>query len=132
MTVRNIKDIHDRLLANVSGSGRPAGEIKRNMNCAGAQVSAIEKPIVVEHWVPLFKDAMGRWEVKSIIRQRSMGRRSRKPDRYNTESLTFQSRVREQPGPKTDIAGVHRLPEPPLLARLFSAIGGSIWGIADY
>jgi hypothetical protein len=74
MTIRNIKDIHDRLVANASGSGKSTGEIRRDSDCGDAQLSADEKAIVVEHPVPAFKDAMGRWEVKSILRQRSMGR----------------------------------------------------------
>ena len=74
MTVRTIKEIHYRLLANHSSSDEAAAEIEGNRNGVDEPARTIEEPTVVHHPVPLTKDAMGRWEVKSIIHQRRMGR----------------------------------------------------------
>ena len=90
MAVKNIKEVHDRLLAGqgvsespspepvpegaVQELDRPAEAVHGDQNDTAPHTDQPERPTVTELSIPLVKDGMGRWQVKSILRRRSMGK----------------------------------------------------------
>ena len=72
MTIKTIKEIHSRLLKDVGGSSGIPDEINDRRDSVDQPERKIESATAAPHSTPQFKDGLGKWEVKSVIRLRSM------------------------------------------------------------
>ena len=77
MTVRTIKEIHARLVAEVEAAASRPPAFTGHQSCADGAVYLPESAAVEQPSTPLIKDGMGRWEVRSLIRLKSMARAPR-------------------------------------------------------
>ena len=77
MTVRTIKEIHARLVAEIATPESGPAAHNGDQSCADEAACTPENAPVAEPLPPLIKDALGRWEVRSLIRLKSMARAPR-------------------------------------------------------